>query len=128
MMPMRMANGVDTRRILLVGCMGVESSAKQRPLVGSCRKEALVLQSLRLFLPYCPWAEPAPTDNDDDDDDSHHVLLIGFFLPGHAPCSSLSATKVGPFTFTTKATSEKFGVHLPAHARHTPLCDPLLSR
>jgi hypothetical protein len=29
-MPMKMANGVDTRRILLAGCMGVEGQSKVR--------------------------------------------------------------------------------------------------
>ena len=79
-----------------------------------------------MFLPFLPLGanphQPTTTTT------AHHVLLIGLFVPEHASGSPLSATKIGPFTFTTEATSEKFSLHRTAHARHTPLCDPLLGR
>jgi hypothetical protein len=121
MVPMRMANGVDSRRGFLVGCMGLAGcilSLSRGGGVGPGRRERGARAEATTASP-----RAGPLDRRLL---PHHVRLFDLVVPEHASRAPLSATEVGPFAPVATAGGEKFCVHRTTHAGHPPLRDTLL--
>lgn len=133
--PMTMANGVDTRRIFLAGCMELAVSyrivskgratiyqsspvAVARWGVGPGRREKGARAEATTKV-WPPLAEAARSDH-------VHLSDLLVLVTEHASRAPLSATKVRPFAPVAEAAGERFCVHRTPHAGLTPVRDTLL--